>query len=72
MNKCGFISNRPIRRCTACWKNMPKTITVVDPSEQPSEEVRQYILMIRSVQLSCLGSNPGFTSNKIYLSGQFN
>lgn len=63
--------NRPIRRYTACWKNMPEIITVVDPSKQPGMEVRQYILMIKSVQLSCLRSNPGFASNKMFFSGQY-
>lgn len=63
--------NRPIRRCTACWKNMPEIITLADPSKQSGMEVRQYILMIKSVQLSCLGSNPGFAGSKMFFSGQY-
>lgn len=51
---------------------MPKIITLVDHSKQPGIEVRRYILMIKSVQLNCLGSNPGFASNKVFFNGQFN
>lgn len=52
-------------------KIMLKIITVVESIKYPGKEGRKNVLMIKSVELNCLGSNTGLPSKKLFFNGQF-
>lgn len=61
MNKFQFIS-KVYRKVYFLLEKYAKISTTEESSKQPGIDVRQCILMIRRVQLHCLGSNPSFVS----------